>query len=42
LGLAIVRQVALAHGGDVVVAMRLGGGAVVGFTVADDRLSPDS
>jgi two-component system, OmpR family, sensor histidine kinase MprB len=42
LGLAIVRQVALAHGGDVVAAGRPGGGAVVGFTVADDRLSPDS
>ncbi|GLZ36695.1 ATP-binding protein [Actinokineospora sp. NBRC 105648] len=42
LGLAIVRQVALTHGGDVVVAARPGGGAVVGFTVADDRLSPDS
>ncbi|WP_369794425.1 sensor histidine kinase [Kutzneria sp. 744] len=42
LGLAIVRQVALTHGGDVVVAARAGGGAVVGFTVGDDRLSPDS
>ncbi|MFC0432086.1 HAMP domain-containing sensor histidine kinase [Kutzneria buriramensis] len=42
LGLAIVRQVALAHGGDVVAARRPGGGAVVGFTVAEERLSPDS
>ncbi|GAA0594961.1 HAMP domain-containing sensor histidine kinase [Kutzneria viridogrisea] len=42
LGLAIVRQVALAHGGEVTVTARPGGGAVVGFAVADDRLSPDS
>ncbi|TDP92931.1 HAMP domain-containing sensor histidine kinase [Labedaea rhizosphaerae] len=42
LGLAIVRQVAQAHGGDVIAAERPGGGAVVGFTVATDHVSPDS
>jgi two-component system sensor histidine kinase MprB len=34
LGLAIVREVARAHGGDVFLAPRPGGGAVVGFTLA--------
>ncbi|WP_018686811.1 HAMP domain-containing sensor histidine kinase [Actinokineospora enzanensis] len=40
LGLAIVRQVALAHGGEVFAAPRPGGGAIVGFTIAADRLAP--
>ena len=33
LGLSIVRDVAERHGGTVHAAMRLGGGAVVGFTL---------
>ncbi|WP_116206822.1 HAMP domain-containing sensor histidine kinase [Amycolatopsis circi] len=34
LGLSIVREVALSHGGEVFAGPRDGGGAVVGFTVA--------
>ncbi|WP_370938269.1 ATP-binding protein [Amycolatopsis sp. cg13] len=34
LGLSIVREVALSHGGEVFAGPREGGGAVVGFTVA--------
>ena len=39
LGLAIVRDVAESHGGTVFTRPRAGGGATVGFTVADERLA---
>jgi len=42
LGLSIVREVAADHGGTVTAAPRPGGGAVIGFTIAADRLSPTS
>jgi len=42
LGLSIVREVALAHGGEVFAADRPGGGAVVGFTLGGGVLLPDS
>ena len=42
LGLSIVREIALAHGGSVFTEPRPGGGAVVGFTVAADRFLPSS
>ncbi|GAA4842971.1 HAMP domain-containing sensor histidine kinase [Actinomycetospora corticicola] len=42
LGLAIVRDVADRHGGAAFVTAPAGGGALVGFTVAADRLLPDS
>ncbi|WP_275558440.1 HAMP domain-containing sensor histidine kinase [Streptomyces sp. 5-6(2022)] len=40
LGLAIVREVALAHGGTVFARPRPGGGAILGFTVADATEAP--
>ncbi|MCU1684050.1 MAG: mprB [Amycolatopsis sp.] len=40
LGLAIVREVARSHGGDVFAGARVGGGAVVGFTVGRDSSQP--
>ncbi|WP_018330470.1 sensor histidine kinase [Actinomycetospora chiangmaiensis] len=42
LGLAIVRDVAERHGGEAFVTAPAGGGAQVGFTVAAERLLPDS
>lgn len=42
LGLAIVRDVAERHGGAAFVTSPAGGGARVGFTVAPERLLPDS
>ena len=36
LGLSIVREVALAHGGAPFAARRAGGGSVIGFTVGAD------
>ena len=42
LGLSIVRDVAVAHGGTVSARTRAGGGAEVGFTVGADRLLPGS
>jgi len=42
LGLSIVRKVAADHGGTVTAAPRPGGGAVIGFTITADRLSPTS
>ena len=42
LGLSIVREVAADHGGTVTAAPRPGGGAVIGFTITADRLSPTS
>ncbi len=42
LGLSIVREIALAHGGSVFARPRPGGGAVVGLTVGADRFSPSS
>lgn len=42
LGLSIVRDVAAEHGGTVSAAPRPGGGAVIGFTVAGEGLSPES
>ena len=42
LGLAIVRDVAERHGGAAFVTAPAGGGAQVGFTVAPERLLPDS
>ncbi|MFG3018898.1 sensor histidine kinase [Streptomyces sp. NPDC048254] len=38
LGLAIVREVARVHGGTVSAARRAGGGAMVGFSVAAERV----
>jgi len=42
LGLSIVREVAADHGGTVKAAPRPGGGAVIGFTIAADGMSPTS
>ncbi|BBG01365.1 MULTISPECIES: sensor histidine kinase [Pseudonocardia] len=42
LGLSIVHDVAAAHDGHAFARPRPGGGAVVGFGVAPDRLLPDS
>jgi two-component system sensor histidine kinase MprB len=42
LGLSIVRDVAVAHGGTVFTRPRPGGGTEVGFTVGCDRLLPSS
>ncbi len=42
LGLAIVRDVAVTHDGEVFARSRPGGGAVVGFSVGEGRLLPDS
>jgi two-component system OmpR family sensor kinase len=40
LGLALVRRIALAHGGDAWAKNLAGGGAVVAFTVSPRRVSP--
>lgn len=42
LGLSIVRDVAVSHGGTAFVAAAPGGGAVVGLSVGQDRLLPAS
>ena len=41
LGLSMVREVAEGHGGTAFVATPPGGGALVGLSVAADRVMPD-